>query len=298
MLKMIIFEYPLVFLLIIPFIVCQILCKPNMDSLFFPTLKFLKKSAKKSYHLDSILKFLILFLLLLSLASPIIEDEISVKSNLGYEISLIIDVSATMAQHDKFNILKKIIKDFLDKRVHDKIGLSVFADFAYVATPLTYDKKSLKIILDKLEIGIAGSRRTALYEALYLSSNLFKNSHAKKKIAILLTDGINNVENIPLNIAIKTVQKYNIKVYTIGLGKIGDYDPRVLRDIAVKSGGLFYEANDKNSLESIYKNINSLEKSIIKTKKYTKKRYLYFYPLSLAFLLILLLYYRRIRHLL
>jgi len=295
MLNQISFEYPLVFLLAIPFIISHIFYKPKMNSLFFPTVKFLKKSTEKSYNFDAILKFLILILFLTSLASPVIKDEISIKNNKGYEISLIIDASATMAQHDKFNILKKIVSDFLDKRVHDRIGLSVFADFAYVVTPLTYDKQSIKIVLDKIDIGIAGSMRTALYEALYLSSNLFKNSDAKKKIAILLTDGINNVDNIPLDIAIKSVQKYGIKVYTIGLGEIGDFDPRVLKKIADKSGGQFYEANDKDSLEKIYANIDKLEKSIIKTKKYTQKTYFFTYPLILALLFGMFLSYLRSR---
>ncbi|MCF6172648.1 MAG: VWA domain-containing protein [Campylobacteraceae bacterium] len=243
--------------------------------------------------IENSLKTSIALLLIISLASPIIRDEISIKNDKGYEISLIVDASGSMAQNNKFGIVKDIVSDFLTKRVHDKVGLSIFADFAYVAVPLTYDKKSIKRLLSRIQVGIAGSRRTALYEALFLSSNLFKNSHAKKKIAILLTDGMNNVDNIPLDVAIKTVKKYGIKVYTVGIGGAGDFDPGVLKKIADESGGKFFSANSKQKLQEIYATIDKLEKSKIKANKYVKKRYLFAYPLGLAFFLSILLLFRK-----
>ncbi|NOX16086.1 MAG: VWA domain-containing protein [Epsilonproteobacteria bacterium] len=293
MINQIIFEYPWAFALMIPFFVCLIYCKPKLDALFFPTMTFLKKATKKSMLLENILKTSIALLLIVSLASPIIQDEISIKNDKGYEISLIVDASGSMAQNNKFKIVKEIVSDFLTKRVHDKVGLSIFADFAYVAVPLTYDKKSIKRLLSRIQVGIAGSRRTALYEALFLSSNLFKNSHAKKKIAILLTDGMNNVNDIPLDVAIKTVKKYGIKVYTVGIGGAGDFDPRVLKKIANQSGGKFFAANSKQKLKEIYNTIDKLEKSKIKANKYVKKRYLFAYPLGLALLLSMLLLFRK-----
>ncbi len=297
MLNQIVFEYPLAFLIVIPFVICLYFCKPKMDAIFFPTMKFLKKATKKSMLLENALKVLIILLLSTALASPIIRDEISVKNDKGYEISLIIDASGSMAQNNKFGIVKEIVGDFLTKRVHDKIGLSIFGDFAYVAVPLTYDKNSIKRLLNRLQVGIAGSSRTALYEALFLSSNLFKNSHAKKKIAILLTDGMNNVNNIPLDVAMKTVKKYGIKVYTVGIGNAGDFDPNVLRKIAQESGGKFFHANSKQKLKEIYNTIDKLEKSKIKANKYVKKRYLFAYPLGLALFLSILLLFRKNREL-
>lgn len=289
MLNQIEFEYALVFLAIIPFVICQIFCKPKMDALFFPNIQFLKKATKKSFFLDSVLKFLGMFLLVAALASPVIKDEIIIQNDKGYEISLIVDASGSMAQNGKFDIVKKILTDFLDKRVHDKIGLSIFADFAYVAVPLTYDKESIKRLVSRLQVGIAGSSRTALYEALFLSSNLFHDSDAKKKVAILLTDGMNNVNNIPLSVAINTVKKYGIKVYTVGIGNAGDFDPTVLQKIAEESGGQFYSANSEQKLQEIYTTIDKLEKNKIKANKYVKKRYLFTYPLSFALFFILLL---------
>jgi len=292
-LNQIVFEYPYAFLIVIVFLICQTYCKAKTDALFFPTIKFLKRATKKSMLLENILKALIVLLLLTSLASPVIRDEVSIKNDKGYEISLIVDASGSMAQNNKFGIVKEIVSDFLDKRVHDKIGLSIFADFAYVAVPLTYDKKSIKRLLGRLQVGVAGSRRTALYEALFLSSNLFKNSHAKKKIAILLTDGMNNVDNIPLDVAIKTIKKYGIKVYTVGIGGVGDFDPNVLKKIAHESGGKFFQANSKQRLKEIYDTIDKLEKSKIKANKYVKKRYLFSYPLGLALFFTIILLFRR-----
>ena len=297
MLNQIVFEYPLAFLIPLPFLICLYYCKPKMDAIFFPTMKFLKKATKKSMLLENALKILIILLLSTALASPIIRDEISIKNDKGYEISLIVDASGSMAQNNKFGIVKEIVGDFLKKRVHDKVGLSIFADFAYVAVPLTYDKKSIERLLQRLQVGVAGSRRTALYEALFLSSNLFKNSHAKKKIAILLTDGMNNVDNIPLDVAIKTVKKYGIKVYTVGIGGVGDFDPNVLRKIAKESGGKFFQANSKQRLKEIYDTIDKLEKSKIKANKYVKKSYLFAYPLGLALFLSILLLFRKNREL-
>ena len=298
MLEQIVFEYPWAFLIIIPFVICQMYCKPKMDALFFPTIKFLKKATKKSMLFENSLKILIISLLATSLASPVIKDQISIKNDKGYEISLILDASGSMEENGKFEIVKEIVSDFLDKRVHDKIGLSIFGDFAYVAVPLTYDKKSIKRLLSRLQVGVAGSRRTALYEALFLSSNLFKNSQAKKKIAILLTDGMNNVDNIPLSVAIDTVKKYGIKVYTVGIGRIGDFNPVVLKKIADESGGKFFQANSKQRLKEIYDTIDKLEKSKIKANKYVKKRYLFAYPLSLALFLMIFLLFRKNKELL
>jgi Ca-activated chloride channel family protein len=289
------FLHPTYFLLIILYWVCAKYCKQKSSALYFSNLKLLKKTSKKYIISLKILKFLIFFFMVLALASPIKEEKILFDKNRGYEISLILDASGSMIEANKFQVVKKIVKDFINKRVNDKIALSIFADFAYVAVPLTYDKKSILHLLDLLDVGVAGNRRTALYEALYLGANIFKNSSSKNKIAILLTDGVNNVDSIPLDVAIKRVQKYNIKVYTIGIGQIGDFNPQVLKQIAIESGGKYFFASSKQELENIYKEIDKLEKSQIDIKKYVTYQYFYIYPLDIAIglLFIYMLYYRR-----
>ena len=287
------FEYPLALFLPLLFLVCMKYCKAKKPSLYFSGVNFLKESTIKQSILAKLITFLAILALSIALASPIKENQIVINNNKGYEISLIMDISGSMRENNKFGIVKNIVKDFLKQRKTDKIALSIFADFAYVAVPLTYDKKAIANLLDKIQVGIAGTSKTALYEALFLSTNIFKTSHAKNKIAILLTDGMDNANTIPLDIAIKRAKKYGVKVYTIGIGGRGDYNPYVLQTIAKQTGGEFFEADSVAKLKEIYNTINSLEKSEIKTDKYTLKRYYFSYPLSFALLLLLLLFYIR-----
>lgn len=290
---MIEFEYPLALLLPVVFVICQLKCKPKLNSIFFSGTSFIKKASHKESLFFKIVQFLAILALSFALASPIKKDEIVVNNNKGYEISLILDISGSMSENGKFDVVKNIVTDFLKKRKNDKVALSIFADFAYVAVPLTYDKKAVSKLLNRLEVGIAGRSRTALYEALFLSTNIFKNSHAKNKIAILLTDGVDNANTIPLDIAIKRAQKYGVKVYTIGIGGRGDYNPYVLQEIAKKTGGEFFEADSVAKLKRIYQTIDKLEKSRIKTDKYVNKNYYFVYPLTLAILLLLIIFYIR-----
>ncbi len=281
------FEYPWVFALLGLFIICLYFCKPKVQALFFPNSAMLASASKGKGVLVTLLKVLSAAALITALASPITKDEIKIENTKGYEISLILDASGSMREYNKFGIVKNIVLDFIKKRKHDKIGLTIFADFAYVAVPLTYDKKSLINLLKQVDVGIAGMRRTALYEALFLSSRLFKTSRAKNKIAILLTDGMDNTNSIPLDVAIKTAQKYGIKVYTIGVGVPGDFNPQVLKEIADKTGGKYYSASDVQTLKRIYAEIDKLEKSKFKANKYVKKSYYFQYPLALGLVLLL-----------
>lgn len=291
----IIFEYPYLFGLVILFFICEKFCKAKRQRLILPNMAMLKKVAKKQSLLINALKLLMIALLVTALASPISEDEVVVHNDKGYEISLLLDASGSMEQYNKFGIVKDIVMDFLTKREHDKLGLTIFADFAYVAIPLTYDKKSISALLQKLDVGIAGKQRTALYEALFMSAKLFKKSTSKHKIAILLTDGIDNAETIPLDVAVKTAKKYDIKVYVIGVGGRGEFDPVVLNTIAKETGGKFYEASTAEQIKEIYDEIDSLEKSEIKANKYVKKHYYYQYPLGAAIVVMFLYIFARRR---
>ena len=281
------FEYPLAFVLLLLFLVCEKWCKPQRLSFYFPNMKLLQKVAQKRQWGLTLLKVLSVVSLVVALASPIREDAVVVKNDKGYEISLILDASGSMKMPglNKFAIVKEIVNDFIDKRQHDKLALSIFADFAYVAVPLTYDKKSIKRLLSRVDVGIAGRQRTALNEALFLSANLFKSSPSKEKIAILLTDGVDNANSIPLNVAINTAKKYGIKVYTVGVGVEGqDFDPRPLRQISKATGGRYFKGDSVEKLKAIYATIDKLEKSEIKADKYVKKTYFFQYLLALGLL--------------
>ncbi len=280
------FEYPWFLGLIALYFVCEAFCRARTQRLIFPDTALLKKVARGGSWVQRSVKFLLFVLLALALASPVKQNEIVVNNDKGYEISLILDASGSMKQMNKFGIVKNIVLDFIDKRKHDKLGLTLFADFAYVAMPLTYDKQSLKQLLEKVDVGIAGMQRTALYEALFMSTKLFKDSKSKEKIAILLTDGVDNTSKIPLDVAIKSAVKHGIKVYVIGVGGRGDYNPAVLQKIARETGGKFFEAGTVERLKAIYDEINSLEKSEIKANKYVKKHYYFQYPLTAALVLL------------
>ena len=282
------FEYPWAFGLVVLFALCELVCRARTQRLIFPDTALLRSLSRGSGWLQRTLLAGIFMLLTLALASPIKQNVVAVNNDKGYEISLILDASGSMKQHNKFTVVKRIVDDFIRKRDHDKLSLTLFADFAYVAMPLTYDKKSLAQLLEKIDVGIAGTQRTALNEAIFMSTKLFRDSDAKQKIAILLTDGMDNTSKIPLDVAVQSAVKHGIKFYTVGVGGRGDFDPAVLQKIAEETGGRFFEATTIRRLEAIYAEIDALEKSEIKADKYIKKRYYFQYPLGAALVLLTL----------
>jgi Ca-activated chloride channel family protein len=249
----------------------------------------LKIINKESFLLPT-LKWLTIIFSIIALSSPIVENNIITNKNKGYDIALVLDTSGSMKEIgfdknnrniDKFATVQKIVSEFIDKRKNDNLALIVFGEFSFVASPLTYDKTILKDILVRLFIGIAGEK-TAIIDSLVQTIKILSKSESKSKIAILLTDGRNTAGKIPYNVATKILEKHKIKIYTIGIGTERDYDKRLLVDIAKKSGGKFFSAHNSKVLNSIYEEIDKLEKSEIKSDKYIKKDYLYIYPLFVA----------------
>lgn len=283
------FEYPYSFILLFIYLLCKLYCKSYAKEIYFSNSTLIKSITSKETSIKNILEFLFVFFLVLSLASIVSKNSITQTKASGYEMLIALDASESMRDDDRFSITKEIVKDFIQKRRGDRIALSLFAQDVYLAVPFTYDKKPLSDILEYIEVGVAGSIGTSLYDALYMSGNIFKNSHAKNKICILLTDGIDTKNNIALDIAIKNIKKYGVKVYVIGIGKDDEYNKNVLEDIAKQSGGKFFHTDDPHHLESIYKQIDSLEKSKIKTQKYTQIKYFYRYPLMITLVLLLVI---------
>ena len=288
------FLYPWAFLLLLLYIGCHYLCKENSQRIYFSNIAMLVSATQHKTHLIVVIRFLVFFFLVVALANPVLKESIGTNENKGYEIALILDTSSSMLENNKFATTKEIVADFIQKRGGDRLALGVFADFPYIAVPMTYDKNSLSNLLRLLEVGVAGGKQTALYEALFHSSELFKTSKSANKIVILLTDGDDNTNTIPLDLAIERANKYGIKVYTIGIGEAGEFNLEALSKIATSTEGKFFAANSKEKIQAIYNTINTLEKSDIKTDHYTKKTYLYQYPLDIALgLLFLLLVFGR-----
>jgi Ca-activated chloride channel family protein len=167
-----------------------------------------------------------------------------------------------------------------------------FADVAFIASPLTFEKEFLTNITQMQELGMAG-KRTAINDALVQAYNLLSKSKAKSKIVILLTDGIDNMSKIPFADVKSMIEKRKIKLYTIGIGSPRDYNGAYLQALAQAGKGQAYGARNAEMLSKIYDEIDKLEASKLNNKKVVEHTYLYIYPLFLAILSLLLFIYFR-----
>jgi len=290
------FEYPLVWALVILFIICAKVCKVREQSLYFPHLNIFSSGTRSGSLLLFFLKYSAIIASLLALSSPYTEYEQSITPKRGYDIALILDTSASMKSRgfdrtnvnlNRFDVVKTIVSDFVKKRQNDNIGLIVFGEYSFVAAPLTFDKDILSKIIDRLYITMAGER-TAIFDSIAQTANLFENSQAKSKLAILLTDGVNTAGTIPTDVAVKLLKKQDVKLYTVGIGGAGEFDEAMLMALASQTGGEFYKAYESSQLELIYQEIDRLEKSEIRDNGYTFKEYYFQYPLGYAFIALLL----------
>ena len=296
------FEYPSVAFFILFFILCANVCKMKLPSIYFPhTAQFMQTSVSAS-RLLLFLKWLSIMMLIVALMSPVKDEPYELEPKHGYEIALILDASQSMQakgfdrssmNSTRFDVVKKIVGDFISKRDNDNIGLVVFGAYSFIASPLTYDENILTGIVSNLYIGMAG-KYTALYESLAQGVNLLKMSKSKTKIAILLTDGFNTPDNrFPYDVAIDMALKENIKVYPIGIGRPNEYNRQLLLDIADKTGGVAFGAASANELSDVYKKINELEKSEIKNETFSYLKYYYMFPLFISFFSLMLYVYFR-----
>ena len=280
-------EYPLALIIPVIFIICSKYCKAKVEGIFFPNTQFFAKKAPFSWSL-----FFAVIFISIALSSPVKLNIYKNQNKKGYDILAVLDTSGSMQLEHKLDNAKAILNDFVHKRKNDRVGLVVFGNIAYIASPLTFDKKNFSEILSRIYPGIAGGQ-TAIYDALFLSTTLFKRSHAKNKIIILVTDGIDNASSTPKDLVIKTLKQNHIKVYAIGLGM--SVDTKALENIAKSTNGKFFWINSANQLKKVYNTIDKLEKSNIKTKTVIQKHYFYEYPLiiGLLFFIWFLINYRR-----
>ncbi|RRS30858.1 MAG: von Willebrand factor A [Epsilonproteobacteria bacterium (ex Lamellibrachia satsuma)] len=295
------FEYPLFLALILLFYICAKWCRERSRAIFFPHVETLiAKTAKKS-SLLSWLKWIGIVSAVIALSSPVITKSYSNSKKEGRDIVLVLDASGSMRQQgfdpndifkSKFDVVKEVVADFIKKRKNDRIGMVTFADVAFIASPLTFEKEFLTNITKMQKLGMAG-KRTAINDALVQAYNLMSKSKAKSKIVILLTDGIDNMSKIPFADVKSMIEKRNVKLYTIGIGGPGDYDGRYLQTLAQAGKGEAYGARNAEALNQIYNEIDKLEASKLNDKKVVEHTYLYIYPLFLAVLSLLLFVYFR-----
>lgn len=297
------FEFPKIAFVIFFYIACETLCKMRLPSIYFPhSAQFIKNSINSS-KLLFLLKWLGIVMMVLALMSPVKDEPYELKPKKGYEIVLILDASESMAQRgfdllnpgaSRFDVVKNIVSDFIQKRKNDNMGLVVFGEYSFIASPLTYDKNILSSLVMQLHEGIAG-KYTALYEGLAQGIHLLKESDSKTKIAILLTDGYSTagIDKIPLDVALDMAKKEGVKVYPIGIGAPNEYNRAVLSKIAKDTGATAYGASSASQLKEVYEKIDKQEKSEIKNETFTYKQYYYFYPLFVALLSLMLYVYLR-----
>ncbi|OQX52028.1 MAG: hypothetical protein B5M53_09655 [Candidatus Cloacimonas sp. 4484_209] len=312
---MIRFAHPLFLLFIVPLIVIAYLRWKHPDApMRFPSFKNFPVHKRGHLRIDRffiILKLLAVFLLITALARPqkgLTKTEIT---SYGIDIVIALDISGSMKAIDfkpknRLYVAKEVAENFINERKTDRIGLVLFARYAYTQCPLTTDHGVVIDLLRKAKIGMIEDG-TAIGLGLAQACDRLKNSRAKSKVVILLTDGRNNAGEIAPEVAIKIAKTLGIKVYTIGAGKPGEalipaqsslwgtryvriedeLDEDLLRKIAAETGGRYFRAKDPEGLAKIFDLINKMEKSKIKVHKYTNYREL-FRPFLLLGLLLLL----------
>ncbi len=295
------FEYPLAFLVILLFMTCAKWCKERSRAIFFPHVATLIASEGRKSTLLNILKWVGIVAAVTALASPVITKSYSNSKKEGRDIVLVIDSSDSMRQQgfdpndifkNKFDVVKEVVEDFIKKRKDDRIGLVTFADVAFIASPLTFEKDFLTNITRMQKLGIAG-KRTAINDALVQAYNLLDKSKAKSKIVILLTDGIDNMSKVPFQDVKSMIEKRKVKLYAIGIGGPRDYDAAYLTALAKAGHGEAFGARDATTLERVYDEIDKMEASKLNNKKVVEHTYLFVYPLFLAVLSLLLFIYFR-----
>lgn len=259
-------------------------------------------------------RLIVLGLVVMALSRPQSMDvSTRTKTNKGIDIVMAIDVSSSMLSQDlkpnRLTALKKVAASFVDERMSDRIGLVIYAGESYTKIPITSDRAIVKNALREIRFEGLIEDGTAIGMGLATAVNRLKDSRAKSKVIILLTDGVNNSGFIDPKIASELAVEYEIKTYTIGLGSNGtarapvrllpngkfqyamtkvEIDEELLKTIAEKTGGLYFRATDNKKLEDIYEEINKLEKTEIEEFKY----YNYdekFRPLILLVLALLLI---------
>lgn len=243
-------------------------------------------------HLPFVLECAAVALMIIALARPQNTEYGSTTTTDGIDIVLSLDVSTSMLardfEPDRITAARDVAAKFVADRHNDRIGLVVFAGESFTQSPLTTDKAALQTLLAQVKTGMVEDG-TAIGNGLATAVNRLKDSEAKSRVIILLTDGINNAGQIAPLTAADIAAEYGIKVYTIGVGTHGtapypqldpwgrtryvsvkvEIDEAMLTEIAARTGGEYFRATDKETLTQVYDRINALEKSKVETNEYT-----------------------------
>ncbi|MDO4958358.1 MAG: VWA domain-containing protein [Prevotellaceae bacterium] len=321
------FESPLYFillLLLVPYIIWYFLFrnagKRKAETSLYLSDTNVYRNAPVSWRvrlmgMPMLLRCIAFTLIVIALARPQTHNAWDERTVEGIDIMLAMDVSTSMLAEDlkpnRIEAAKAVAGEFIADRPNDNIGLTIFAGEAFTQCPMTADHSSLINLLQGTRTDIAAqgliSDGTAIGMGLANAVSRLKNSKAKSKVVILLTDGSNNMGDISPITAAQIAKSMGIRVYTIGVGTTSvapypmpvaggvqyvnmpvEIDTKTLQDIAATSEGNFYRATNNKELSQIYKDIDKLEKTRLNVKKFSK-RYEAYQPFAIAAVLILLL---------
>lgn len=266
-------------------------------------------------HVPMLLRCIVYILIVFALARPQTHNSWNNKTVEGIDIMLAMDVSTSMLAEDlkpnRMEAAKEVASEFISGRPNDNIGLTIFAGEAFTQCPMTVDHTSLLNLLQNVRTDIASrgliQDGTAIGMGLANAITRLKNSKTKSKVIILLTDGSNNMGDISPMTAAQIAESLGIRVYTIAVGtnKIAPYpmpiggtiqyvnipvdiDTKTLKNIASVTDGNFYRATNTNELKQIYRDIDKLEKTKMKVKKYSKHNEVYQLFVFAAFIFLFL----------
>ncbi len=320
---MFVFKDPVIilFILLVPLYVFIAFRMRRSESAFVFSSEELIRDIRPTFRqrlskLPVFLRAVALILIILALARPqsVLEGTKTVSE--GVDIVLDLDTSTSMLAEDfrmgarrinRYDVVKEVVKEFIQKRKDDRIGMVAFAGRAYTVCPLTTDYAWLNENLDRVRVGMIEDA-TAIGSALASSLNRLRTSKTKSKIIILLTDGVNNAGTVSPIVAAEAAKALKVKIYTIGVGTKGlvpypmqdaygrtvyqnipiEIDEDMLKKIADVTGGKYYRATDTESLRKIYDEIDSLEKSNIEHFGYTEYGELFYHFLIPALIILFL----------
>ncbi len=230
----------------------------------------------------------------------------------GRDLMLAVDVSGSMEQQDyrlegrnasRLDVVKSVAGRFVEERAGDRLGLILFGTRAYLQTPLTFDRQTVRTMLNEAVIGLAG-RQTAVGDAIALAVKRLRLHPKDNRVLILLTDGATTAGSLAPLDAAQIATQFGVRVYTIGIGAgdVGvnslfgmlvqqgqDLDPATLKKIAEMTGGRYFEATDAQQLEQVYAELNRLEPSIRDSRSLRPVRSLFIWPAGAALLISMLL---------
>jgi Ca-activated chloride channel family protein len=285
--------------------------EPTLNYSSLRVFKELEPTLRERFkYLPVFLRILAVALLIIALARPQNFQSGENVYTEGIDISMVLDISGSMLAEDlkpnRLNAAKDVIDEFVQERTSDRIGLVVFARDAFTQCPLTIDYSVLRNLLGEIKSGMIEDG-TAIGNAIANGVNRLKESKAKSKVMILLTDGVNNAGEVDPISAAQIAKTFNIRVYTIGVGTRGEapypvqtpfgtryqmvpveIDENIMKEIAKLTDGEYFRATDNKKLKEIYETIDKLEKTKVEITSYKNAKELYYSWLGGGIFLLLL----------